>query len=50
MIPVDEAKKLSEEEPMNKRSKSTKPESKISGGDKENDLRNATALSKPSKV
>ncbi|MDG2084726.1 MAG: phosphate ABC transporter ATP-binding protein PstB [Planctomycetota bacterium] len=41
MIPVDEAKKLSEEEPMNKRSKSTKPESKISGGDKENDLRNA---------
>ncbi|HCW45724.1 MAG TPA: phosphate ABC transporter ATP-binding protein [Planctomycetes bacterium] len=26
---------------MNKRSKSTKPESKISGGDKENDLRNA---------
>ncbi len=41
MTPVDEAKKLSEEEPMNKRPKSTKPESNISGGDKENDLRNA---------
>ena len=41
MTPVDEAKKLSEEEPMNKRPKSTKHESNISGGDKENDLRNA---------
>ena len=41
MTPVDEAKKLSEEELMNKRPKSTKPESNISGGDKENDLRNA---------
>ena len=41
MTPVDEAKKLSEEEPMNKRPKSTKPEANISGGDKENDLRNA---------
>ena len=41
MTPVDEAKKLSEEELMNKRPKSTKHESNISGGDKENDLRNA---------
>ena len=41
MTPVDEAKKLSEEELMNKRPKSTKPESNIIGGEKENDLRNA---------
>ncbi len=41
MTPVDEAKKTSEKELMNKRPKSTKPESKISSGDKENDLRNA---------
>lgn len=41
MTPVDEAKKISEKELMNKRPKSTKPESNISSGDKENDLRNA---------
>jgi phosphate transport system ATP-binding protein len=41
MTPVDEAKKISKKELMNKRPKSTKPESNISSGDKENDLRNA---------